>query len=253
MVAFGWQTGISVFGSAAAFPLFLLLLYQATLRPRLFIYNCVIVHFMLWSALAAIIGLFWWIFIVASGREAINQATDVMLITGGMLFSWVVIAWRLPLLWQALTPTRAPEEQIKMRLSYLGKLDDKVGRASYFPDTYLDATFSLDIVKKSPRLKKTITQLLMNRMNARGMPTRQEWIANGARIMWPLAVFDDTGHQLNPVGALGEFEAGDLLSLTIYASDWEEKGSDWFRVGQRYRVTVYFSDNTWIESQVIIN
>lgn len=252
-LAFGWQTGISALGSVAVFPLLFLLVYQVTLRPRLFVYNTLIIHWAVWPTLAVIIGLFWWIFIVADGHSAINPVADIMLIVGGMLFSWIVVAWRFPLLWKALTPARAPEEQVQMQISYLGKASDKVGRASPYPDGYVDAAFSLDILKGSPHLQKTVTQILLNRVDIRGMPRQQQWIANDARVLWPLAVFDTSGRPLNPVGASCAIILEDKLSLILYASDWAEAGSDWFTAGQRYRVTVYFSDNTWTEGQTIIN
>ena len=86
-VALGWQTGLSVLGSLAVFPLLFLFLYQFTRRPRLFIYTNLVSHGIIWPALAAIVGLFWWVYIVAGGESLIERRWDVMLIVGGILFS----------------------------------------------------------------------------------------------------------------------------------------------------------------------
>lgn len=251
-----WRVAVVLAASAAVALLVGALLWRQTGRPRLFWYYTVVIHWPLWLATVAGTGFIYWLYSdMETGEVLISRGWDGLIIVAGLLVSAVMVSWRLPLLWKALTPARVDETQLETILRYVGAMGDQVGRGSPFKDQLNDAVFELEMRPLSQHHHGTniVDCILLQQCNTRWVPLQQQWIAvRGRRFLWPLGVCSASGDRLNPGDSPLAVAIEGKTVLKLFASDWTDKGSDWFAPGRRFLVTVYFSDNTWAEARTII-
>jgi tetratricopeptide (TPR) repeat protein len=154
---------------------------------------------------------------------------------------------------EALTPTATlapsasstpkPTATLEVKspsLAWLGFSGDQVGSGDMnSPDGKSDGVFELTV----PDNGRTVTHVLLATPNG-----VEHWDSDGQES-WVLGVLDGAnGRRLNRIGALMDYRIDGVVKLRLYAA----VAGTGFRPGERYQLTVRFSDGYMLELPIQI-